>query len=224
MFTCKHNRVFRRDGEPSRIPDATLKRLRRKGRKLKEFVYERIRPSIPKSSWLRRYVKVRRVTKDVCKLNTKRVRLNKVTQHEKKYLLHCSVRVYQRIIKLECRASRYLSLFSCNRPMCLNKSQTHVSNYCKFQLSPDIEKNLSPTPMYIDPSKAITAPYSQVWHRVFARSNWTFAGNVQTGENSSVETTRLTKTETRHDFLAHGDLLRVSLYGRQGWDSVLVPP
>ena len=162
MFTCKHNRVFRRDGEPSRIPDATLKRLRRKGRKLKEFVYERIRPSIPKSSWLRRYVKVRRVTKDVCKLNTKRVRLNKVTQHEKKYLLHCSVRVYQRIIKLECRASRYLSLFSCNRPMCLNKSQTHVSNYCKFQLSPDIEKNLSPTPMYIDPSKAITVP-SKVW-------------------------------------------------------------
>ena len=50
MFTCKHNRVFRRDGEPSRIPDATLKRLRRKGRKLKEFVYERIRSSIPKSS------------------------------------------------------------------------------------------------------------------------------------------------------------------------------
>ena len=59
MITCKHNRVFRRDREPSRIPEATLKRLRRKGRKLKEFVYERIRPSIPKSSWLRRYVKVR---------------------------------------------------------------------------------------------------------------------------------------------------------------------
>ena len=65
MFTCS-NRVFRRDREPSRIPEATLKRLRRKGRKLKEFVYERIRPSIPKSSWLRRYVKVRRVTKNVC--------------------------------------------------------------------------------------------------------------------------------------------------------------
>ena len=50
MFTCKHNHVFRRNREPSRIPEATLKRLRRKGRKLKEFVYERIRPSIPKSS------------------------------------------------------------------------------------------------------------------------------------------------------------------------------
>ena len=38
MFTCKHNRVFRRSREPSRKPEATLKRLRRKGRKLKEFV------------------------------------------------------------------------------------------------------------------------------------------------------------------------------------------
>ena len=83
MFTCKQNRVFRRDREPSRIPEATLKRLRRKGRKLKEFVYERIRPSIPKSSWLRRYVKVRRVTKNVSRLHTKRVILNEVSRHEK---------------------------------------------------------------------------------------------------------------------------------------------
>ena len=44
------------------------------------------------SSWLRRYVKVRRVTNNVSKLHTKRVRLNKVAQHEKKYLLNCSVR------------------------------------------------------------------------------------------------------------------------------------
>ena len=130
MFTCKHNRVFRRDRESSRIPEATLKRLKRKGRKLKEFVYERIRPSIPKSSWLRRYVKVRRVTKNDCKLNTKRVRLNKVSKNDKKYFWNCSVRVYQRIIKLKYRESRYLLMFSCNRPMCLYKSQTDASNYC----------------------------------------------------------------------------------------------
>ena len=167
MFTCKHNHVFRRDQEPSRIPEATLKRLRRKGRKLKEFVYERIRPSIPKSSWLRRYVKVRRVTKNDCKLNTKRVRLNKVTKHDKKYLLNCSVR----IIKLKYRASRYLSMFSCNRPMCLYKSQTHASNYCEFQLSSDIEKNPGPTPMYIDPSKTIMAPYSQANELVFGQNS-----------------------------------------------------
>jgi len=47
MFTYKHNRVFRRDQEPSRIPEATLKHLRRKGRRLKEFVSECIRLSIP---------------------------------------------------------------------------------------------------------------------------------------------------------------------------------
>ena len=118
--------VFRRDREPSRIPDATLKRLRRKGRKLKEFVYERIRLSIPKSSRLRCYVKVRRDTKNVCKLHTNRAILNKVAQHEKKYLMNCSVRIYQRMIKLKYRASRYLSMFSCNKLVCLYKRQTHV--------------------------------------------------------------------------------------------------
>ena len=171
MFTCKHNRVFRRDQKPSRIPEATLKHHRRKGRKLKEFVYERICPSIPKSSWLRHYVKVRRVTKNDCKLNSKRVRLNKVTKHDKKYLLNCSVRVYQRIIKLKYRASRYLSMFSCNRPMCLYKSQTHASNCCKFQLSSDKEENLGPTPMYIDPRKTIMAPHSQANELVFGQNS-----------------------------------------------------
>ena len=35
-------------------------------------------------------------------------------------------------------------------------------------------------------------------------------------ENNSVDATRLARTETRHDFLVHGDLLRASLYERQG--------
>ena len=55
--------------------------------------------------------------------------------------------------------------------MCLNKSQTHVSNYCKFQLSSDIEKNPGPTPMYIDPSKTITAPYGQANELVFEQNS-----------------------------------------------------
>ena len=58
-------------------------------------------------------------------------------------------------------------MFSCNRPMCLYKSQTHASNYYKFHLSSDIEKNPGPTPMYIDPSKTIMAPYSQANELVF---------------------------------------------------------
>jgi len=130
----------------------------KRGRKLKEFVYERIRLNIPKSSWLCCYVKVRRVTKNVCKLHTKRVRLNKVAQHEKKYLLNCSERTYL----------KYLSrMFSCNKPMCFYKRQTHVSNSCRYQLSSDIEKNPGPTQVYIDPSKTITAPYSEANELVF---------------------------------------------------------
>ena len=67
------------------------------GRNLKEFFYERILVNLLKSSSLRCYVKVIRVTKNLCKLHTKSVRLNKIVQHEKKYLLNCSVRIYQRI-------------------------------------------------------------------------------------------------------------------------------
>jgi len=55
--------------------------------------------------------------------------------------------------------------------MCLYKRQTHVSNYCKFQLSSDIEKNPGPTPVYIDPSKTITAPYSETNESVFGQSS-----------------------------------------------------
>ena len=54
------NRVFRRDREPSRIPEATLKRLRRG-----EGAYSSKHTEVL-------YVKVRRVTKNVCKLHTKR--------------------------------------------------------------------------------------------------------------------------------------------------------
>ena len=53
MHACKYNRVLRGDREPSRVPEPTLNWLRNKTSILKEFVYERIRPSIPKSSWLR---------------------------------------------------------------------------------------------------------------------------------------------------------------------------
>ena len=35
-----------------------------------------------------------------------------------------------------------LSLFSCNRVMCLHKGQTYVPNYCTFKLSTDTEKKL----------------------------------------------------------------------------------
>ena len=57
----------------------------------------------------------------------------------------------------------------------------------------------------------------------FPRYTGVFGKRTNGGKNSSVETTRLARTETRNDFLAHGDLLRASLYGCQGRESVLVP-
>ena len=57
----------------------------------------------------------------------------------------------------------------------------------------------------------------------FRSLNWTSRETYNNGENNSVETTRLARTKTRHDFLAHGDLLQMSFYEREGLDSILVP-
>ncbi|RMX48086.1 hypothetical protein pdam_00002590 [Pocillopora damicornis] len=147
-------RVFRRDREPSRIPVRTLKCLRNKSRKMMEFVYKRILPSIPKSSKLQFYthVKVRKfskIEKHKCKRGTKIINLNKIIQHET-VLLNCSRRVYQRIIKWKYKARQYLLLFPCRRVMCLYKTETNISNYCKIKLTTDIEKNPGLTSLYID--------------------------------------------------------------------------
>jgi len=59
---------------------------------------------------------------------------------QEKHLLNCSVRIYQRIIlnwSIEQVSIYNVSMFSCNKPMCLYKRQIHISNYCKFQLSSD---------------------------------------------------------------------------------------
>ena len=52
----KSHRVCRRDREPSRIPIRSLKRLRKKSRKVRKFVYARILSCIPVSSTLYCYV------------------------------------------------------------------------------------------------------------------------------------------------------------------------
>ena len=54
--------------------------------------------------------------------------------------------------------------------MCLYKSQPHAANYCKFKLISDIEKNPGPTPMHVDSSKTIAAPYSQDNEVVFGQN------------------------------------------------------
>ena len=52
-----HGRVFKHDRAPSRIPVQTLKSLKNKSRKLRQFVYKVVRLNIPKSSKVHSYIK-----------------------------------------------------------------------------------------------------------------------------------------------------------------------
>ena len=106
----KRHRTCRRDREPSRIPVRTLQRLSNKSRKVREFVYKCMCSSTPRSSKMYCYIKVRKL----------------------KLELKSSETLRKTILKLKSRTGRYCSLFSCNRVMCLYKSQTHVANHCTY--------------------------------------------------------------------------------------------
>ena len=143
-------RRFRRAREPSRIPLLFLRGLDKKNSVLKKFVFKKISTiEIPKSSKLHRYVnKVRKLYHAPYKFNNKRdpkiINLNKMAIPKKAYLLstfftrHYHKIHYHKIMKLKCKARRYLSLLSCN---CVS----HVTNYVNFKLSKDVGKNPGPT-------------------------------------------------------------------------------
>ena len=111
---------YRRAREPSRISLRFLRRLKNKSSVLKKFLFKRISSIfIPKSSKLHRYVKkVRKLYNTRYKCNHKHdpkiFYLIKVTVPKKTSLLSLSSRLYHVIMKLKCKARRYLSLFSCN--------------------------------------------------------------------------------------------------------------
>ena len=75
----------------------------------------------------------------------------------RKHMLKSFETIRKGLIKLKSRGRRYCSLLSCNKVMCLFKSQTHVVNYRKSQLSTDIEKKPGPRSVYVDPSKTVAA-------------------------------------------------------------------
>ena len=53
--------TFKRDREPTRIPVRTLKRLKNKSRKLRQYIYDVIRSNIHKSSKIHSYISCKRV-------------------------------------------------------------------------------------------------------------------------------------------------------------------
>ena len=80
--------------------------------------------------------------------------LIKVTVPKKTSLLSFSSRLYHVIMKLKCKARRYLSLFSCN-------SESHMTNYLNFKLSTDVEKNSVPTQNNTDSHETTIKPVMQ---------------------------------------------------------------
>ena len=104
---------------------------------LKKFVFKKISTiEKPKSSAkLHRYdSKVRKLYHARYKCNNKRdpkiINLNKMAIPKKAYLLSFFSTNYHKIMKLKCKACRYLSFFSCN---CVS----HMINYVNFKLSKD---------------------------------------------------------------------------------------
>ena len=153
-------RRSRRAREPSRIPLLFLRGLNKKSSMLKKFVFKKISSiEIPKSSKLHRYVnKVRKLHYARYKRNNKRdpkiINLNKIAIPKKAHLLSFFSRHYHKIMKLKCKARRYLSLFSCN---CV----IHMTNYVNFKLSKDVEKNPGPTQYNTDHHEVIIRPFMQ---------------------------------------------------------------
>ena len=111
-------RRSRRAREPSRIPLLFLRDLNNKNSMLKKFVFKKISTiHIPKSSKLHRYVnKVRKLYHARYECNNKRdpkiINFNKMAIPKKAYLLSFyTSRQYHRIMKLKCKARRYLYCF-----------------------------------------------------------------------------------------------------------------
>ena len=88
-----------------------MEHLKNKSRKVRMFVYERIRLTIPKSSKLYCYVKAR---KQKNKANFALAYSDKLNHHIKRRLRQC------------------LSFFTCNK---LTKTWRHAANYCEFSFS-----------------------------------------------------------------------------------------
>ena len=88
------------------------------------------------------------------KRDPKIINLNKMAIPKKAYLLYFFSWHYHRIMKLKCKALRYLSLFSCN---CVS----HLTNYVNFKLSKDVEKNPGPTQYNTDHHEVIIRPFMQ---------------------------------------------------------------
>ena len=87
--------------------------------------------------------------------------------------------------------------------------------YSAYSIGPSTDPRGSPRckSLVIDLTPSIT---THCCDDKFSLATLEFSEKRTNGGISSVDATRLARTETRHDSLVHGDLLRAGLYGRQG--------
>ena len=135
---------LRRGREPSRIPIKRLKRLAQKSRKLRRFLWKRIRKNTPKSSNMHRYIRFKyrnKCTKGHFKLYVnhgvrfvQKVKKKIPCKQQIYYSCVPSRKLHQSSYKYVDKANKYYSLFMCNLPQSIYKTLNHRVNCDKYNL------------------------------------------------------------------------------------------
>ena len=104
-----------------------------------------------------------------CHLHCTVMLMLKKLLNKRTFKFNCRERIRQSIRKVKYHASRYLTLFSCNKLICSCKNEARVAKYCNYKFNRDIEKNPDPS-IYVDPNRTTVAPYNQVYELVFGQN------------------------------------------------------
>ena len=67
-----------------------------------------------------------------CHLHCTVMLMQKTPLYKRTFKFTCLERIRQSIRKIRYRASRYLTLFSCNKLMCSCENEARVANYCNY--------------------------------------------------------------------------------------------
>ena len=164
---------YKRDREPSRVPENMLKRLSQKNKKLQGYVWSCLRKNVPKSSKIHRFIKhsARR------QKSTHKIAVRFVQKMRRKPIVR--PRKINSLMKYGYNSNKdkhgkkyfkYFRLFSYNFPHSEYKNVTHKGNCARYRLSNDIEKNPGPLMHGVDRTKTVQAPYSQGDVHVFGQN------------------------------------------------------
>ena len=159
-FTATGCHLRHRDREPSRIQVKWLTRKFGKSRLLRKHLRHKIKRSVPKSSHLHYILdNIKHCQNTVLKCIPD-------VYCPKKVEKRCRTKLSAKDVKFYVCEGILADIFYLSGPTCdlyaqqVYKNVNHLKNVCQSALCTDIETNPGPV-FYIDPSKTISAPYSQ---------------------------------------------------------------